>query len=130
VFELQFLAEEIVDLTARYSYWDDADCRRTGGVARARRRDTRDEFIEVYGWKTARSRRLAAENTARYVVDATRRAFAADDEETRMKALLELRQVGLLTASALLPFGFADESPTSTCVRCSRSVSSGGRCAR
>jgi len=98
-------------LASRYSYRDDASCRAAGAIARARGHYTRDELIEVCGWKTPRSRPLVAANTGRRVVEVTQRAFAAVDERTRMKALVELRGVGVPTASALLHFAYPDESP-------------------
>jgi hypothetical protein len=65
----------------------------------------------VCGWKTVRSRPKVAANASAAVVDATRRALAADDEATRIAALLELEGVGVPTASTLLYFAFPDDYP-------------------
>ncbi|HEX4282518.1 MAG TPA: hypothetical protein VHZ27_17250 [Solirubrobacteraceae bacterium] len=62
-------------------------------------------------WKTVRSRPKVAANTEAAVVDATGRALAAVDEETRIAALLELEGVGVPTASTLLYFAFPDDYP-------------------
>jgi hypothetical protein len=65
----------------------------------------------VCSWKTVRSRPKVAANTEAAVVDATGRALAAVDEETRIAALLELEGVGVPTASTLLYFAFPDDYP-------------------
>jgi hypothetical protein len=65
----------------------------------------------VCGWKTVRSRPKVASNTEDAVVDATRRALAAEDEATRITALLALDGVGVPTASTLLYFAFPDDYP-------------------
>jgi HEAT repeat protein len=78
---------------------------------RARGYYTRAEFIEVCGWKTARSRPKVAANSEAAVVDATGRALSAAEEEVRISALLELAGVGVPTASTLLYFVFPDDYP-------------------
>ncbi len=62
-------------------------------------------------WKTVRSRPKVAANTEAAIADATGRALAADDEATRIAALLELEGVGVPTASTLLYFAFPDDYP-------------------
>ncbi len=62
-------------------------------------------------WKTVRSRPKVAANTEAAIADATGRALAADDEATRIGALLELEGVGVPTASTLLYFAFPDDYP-------------------
>ena len=52
-----------------------------------------------------------ASNTEAAVIATTSRALAADDEETRMRALLELEGVGAPTASTLLYFAFPHDYP-------------------
>jgi hypothetical protein len=110
-FELQFPASEIEALASRFGYPDDARLLETGATARARGHYTREEFIAVCAWKTARSRSKVATNTEGAVVEATRQAIAAADEATRMNALLELEGVGVPTASTLLYFAFPDDYP-------------------
>ncbi|HEY2160736.1 MAG TPA: hypothetical protein VGH24_05470, partial [Solirubrobacteraceae bacterium] len=82
-----------------------------GAAARSRGHYTRVEFIEVCAWKTVRSRPKVAANPEATVVDATSRAFATSDEETRIGALLELEGVGVPTASTLLYVAFPSEYP-------------------
>jgi hypothetical protein len=110
-FDLHFPAADIPGLASRFSYEDDARCRAAGARARARGHYTREEFIEVCGWKTVRSGSKVASNSEDAVVDATGRAFASRDEAARMEALLELDGVGVPTASALLYFAFPDDYP-------------------
>ena len=110
-FRLQFPASEIEALASRFGYADDMRLLAAGAAIRARGHYTREEFIEVCGWKTARSRPKVASNTEAAVVDATRRALATADEGARMNALLELEGVGVPTASTLLYVAFPDDYP-------------------
>jgi thermostable 8-oxoguanine DNA glycosylase len=110
-FQLQFPADEIEPLAARSGYSDDPRRLAVGAAARARGFYTRDEFIAVCEWKTPRSRPKVAANPETAVVDATRRAFASEDETTRIEALLELNGVGVPTASTLLYFAFPSDYP-------------------
>jgi hypothetical protein len=110
-FNLQFPACEIEALASRFGYPDNARLLAVGAAARARGHYTREEFIAVCAWKTARSRSKVAANTEGVVVNATRQALAAADEPTRMNALLGLEGVGVPTASTLLYFAFPDDYP-------------------
>jgi hypothetical protein len=110
-FVLQFPAEEIAGLAGRFGYEDDARRLAVGAAARARGHYTRAEFLEVCRWKTPRSAPKVAANDEAAVVAATARAFAATDEEARIRALLELRGVGVPTASTLLYFAFPSDYP-------------------
>jgi len=110
-FTLQFPASEIDALARRFGYADDSRLLAAGAAATARGYYTREEFIAVCAWKTARSRSKVAANTAGVVGDATRRALTAADEGTRINALLDLEGVGVPTASTLLYFAFPDDYP-------------------
>lgn len=110
-FELQFPPSEIAALAGRFSYADDATCRAAGASARTRGHYTRDEFIAICAWKTARSRARVASNDSDAIESATRRAFSTDDEAVRAEALTSLRGVGIPTASALLHFAFPEDYP-------------------
>jgi hypothetical protein len=110
-FELQFPIEQVPALAARFPAMDDGPGLALGAAVRARGHYTRAEFIEVCGWKTARSRTKVAANSDAAVVEATRRALSAADEQTRITALLELAGVGVPTASTLLYFVFPDDYP-------------------
>jgi hypothetical protein len=110
-FELQFAPEEIEALASRFGSPDETRLLRVGAAARARGHYTRAEFIEVCGFKTARSRPKVAGNPEAAVVDATRRALSSDDEAVRMTALLALEGVGVPTASTLLYVAFPNDYP-------------------
>ena len=110
-FRLQFPAEEIGALAARFGTAEESRLLAVGAVVRARGRYTREEFIEVCAWKTARSRPRVAANSETAIAEATGRALAADDEATRFGALLELQGVGAPTASTLLYCAFPDDYP-------------------
>jgi GrpB-like predicted nucleotidyltransferase (UPF0157 family) len=110
-FELQFPVAEIEALAARFPEVNEAPYLATGAAVRARGHYTRDEFIEVCAWKTVRSRPRVAANTEAAVVETTGRALATGDEAERIMALLELRGVGMPTASTLLYFVFPADYP-------------------
>lgn len=110
-FVLQFPAEEIEPLAARFGSTDDSRLLALGVAAQARGHYTLEEFIEVCAWKTIRSRPKVAGNAAAAVTDATGRALRAADEEERIRALLELAGVGVPTASVLLYCAFPDDYP-------------------
>ena len=110
-FRLQFPAEEIEALAARFGSPDETRLLAVGAAVRARGHYTRAEFIEVCAWKTPRSRPRVAANSQTAVAEATGRALAAIDEPTRFAALLELHGVGAPTASTLLYCAFPDDYP-------------------
>lgn len=111
MFALRFPPEEIAALAARFGSTDDTACEAAGAAARARGHYTREEFLTVCEWKTARSRPKVAGNAAATVEEATRRALASGDERERMEALISLNGVGVPTASTLLHFAFPDDYP-------------------
>lgn len=110
-FELQFRASEITALAERYEYEDDRELLALGSAVRARGYYTRRELIEVCAWKTPRSSRLVACNSPYAVTSRTRRALTASDESDRIAPLLELRGVGVPSASTLLYVAFPTEYP-------------------
>jgi hypothetical protein len=110
-FELQFRPDQIRALADRYEYEDDEHGGAAGEAARRRGYYTREEFLLVCAWKTGRSKSKVASNTEEEVEGATRAAFQAQDEAQRMEALLELRGVGVPTASTLLHFAFPSDYP-------------------
>lgn len=107
----KFSAEWIRGLAGRYAYPDDAAAQDAGREGAERGHYTREEFLAIVDWKSARARPLAERNTEEAIVEATRRAFAADDEVTRLVSLLALDGVGVPVASALLHFAFPDRYP-------------------
>ncbi len=110
-FELQFPSREIEPLANRFGSGGETRLPEVGAAVRARGHYTREEFVEVCLWKTPRSRPKVASNSETAVVEATGRALATEDEETRMSALLELAGVGVPTASVLLYCPFPNDYP-------------------
>jgi hypothetical protein len=111
-FALQFPAEEIPQLAARFSYPKPDDrCLAAGPAARERGHYNREEFSLICAWKTERSKSRVATNSATAIELATRRAFRSRDEGRRMEALTGLDGVGVPTGSALLFFAFPDDYP-------------------
>lgn len=111
-FALQFPADDVPELAARFSYGKpDDDCHAAGAAARERGSYTRDELILICAWKTERSKSRVATNTETEVEFATARAFRAADEGKRIEALTSLGGVGVPTASALLFFAFPNDYP-------------------
>jgi hypothetical protein len=110
-FELQFPAELIPSLAARFPSADDGVARAAGRAARRRGHYTRKEFILVCAWKTARSRPKVARNSDKDVEVATRAALGDADEAARMNALTTLDGVGVPTGSTLLYFAHPDSYP-------------------
>jgi hypothetical protein len=101
---LQFDPAEITPLADRFPPGDDAPVAALGEAAALRGYYTRGEFLAVCEWKSPRSRPLVAQNSRAAVTRATLRALASPDERDRIGALLELRGVGVPTASVLLHF--------------------------
>ena len=110
-FRLQFDAAEIEGLASRFPDTGDAAVRAAGAAAAARGYYTRDELVMVCAWKTPRSRPLVASIAPVDVERATARALGADDERLRLEALLELRGVGVPSASVLLHFAVPARYP-------------------
>jgi hypothetical protein len=111
MFELQFPVADIEGLAARFGYEDDGGLLAIGASARTRGYYTRREFIEVCAWKTPRSRPRVEANPTHMVRSRTRHALAAKHESERISPLLELKGVGVPTASTLLYFAFPDDYP-------------------
>jgi hypothetical protein len=105
-FQLQFPAEQVPELAARFPPVDESARETIGAAARARGYYRRREFLLVCAWKTPRSAPKVALNTEPAVRAATRRALADPDEARRIQALLALSGVGVPTASTLLYFAF------------------------
>ena len=110
-FILQFSPGEIDALARRFPGGDDVRLRAIGAAVRTRGYYGREEFIEVCGWKTPRSRPKVASNGEASIAAATGRAIAASDETTRITELLTLTGVGVPTASVLLYCVFPADYP-------------------
>jgi hypothetical protein len=110
-FRLRFPLSEVEFWAARYPSSDDAGVEAIGEDARRRGWYTRDEFLAVMRWRSARTHSLCERNTEAAVVKATKSALYVHDQPSRVRALTALQGVGLPSASILLHFGHRDPYP-------------------
>lgn len=98
-FALRFDIRDIPELAERYSYPpEDRIVDEIGPAARARGYYTKSEFIEICGWKTARSKSRVAANTEDEVRETTRLALSATSEALRIWIPMALSGVQWATA--------------------------------
>jgi hypothetical protein len=111
-FVLQFPIEEVRDYASRFPSTGDDDGLDLGKAVRARGYYTRDEFVTVCRWKTARSAPRVALNSSEDVERATRIALLETSTEAeRMEALRSLHGVDWATASVLLHLVYPERYP-------------------
>ncbi len=111
-FVLRFPIEHTQKYADAYVYADDAEVIAVGEAARERGYYTLDEFIRVCKWKSARTQKDAARNTAPAVEEATRVALHdASTEPERFKALRSLHGVAWPTASVFLHLAYPERYP-------------------
>lgn len=111
-FALQFPIHQVHDYAARYAYDDDVEVIAMGRVARDRGYYTREEFVGVCRWKTARSTSRVAQNSAAAVETATRVALSTTStERERVAALRSLSGVDWATASVFLHLAYPERYP-------------------
>lgn len=106
-----FSKEWVLDRAKRYAYQDDGAARAAGAKAARDGYYSREGFLTVVRWKSARALPLAERNTAGDIERAARAAFDATDDVTRVAQLISLEGVGIPVASALLHFAFPDTYP-------------------
>jgi hypothetical protein len=117
-----FPKHNILALASQYRYPGGGTCR--GGLygdeapqeigERSRKAGyfTREDFLEICDWKSARPRGHCALNSAAAVRAATATALdLRSSEEDRIRSLLQLDGVGLPMASVLLHFAHTDRYP-------------------
>jgi hypothetical protein len=110
--QLQFDLDEIPAIARRYSYpSEDRIVDEIAPAVHERGHYTRDEFVEVCGWKTQRSRSRVSRNSEEDVVEATRLALSATSERLRILIPMTLSGVQWATSSVLLHFGHRDRYP-------------------
>lgn len=107
----QFSKDWVLERAGRYGYQDDSAARAAGARAARDGRYSREDFLTVVRWKSARTISLAERNAAADVEQATRAAFEATDEISRVLPLVGLDGVGIPVASALLHFAFPEIYP-------------------
>jgi hypothetical protein len=111
VFRPRFPLSEVPFWADRYAYANDSAVRSKGQQAGLRGWYTREDFLAVMLWKTARTQSRCRKNTEASVVEATRLALSTRDERERMSALTALHGVAFPTASVLLHFARPDLYP-------------------
>ena len=106
MFKLRFPQDQVTHWAKRYpSVADDGALRRRlRPVVRARGYLTRDEFLEICGWKSPRSKPWCSGNDDFTVRTVTRAAFGTTDESLKIDLLRTLKGVEWPTASTLLHF--------------------------
>ena len=104
-FRLRFPVSAVAKWAERFSDASDAFIEKD--IAPAVRRQgylTRDQFLRIAEWKTARSRPLCERNTDAYVREVTGAALGSTYEGFKINALRLLEGVGWPTASVILHF--------------------------
>jgi len=109
----RFQLEDVRALAARYSYRDDMAAIEAGRRAQVAGFYTREEFLTVCGWKSARTRKLWSDpsNSERVVREVTRIALSTEIEQLKIIAPFALRGVSWATASVLLHFAAGEPYP-------------------
>jgi len=110
-FKLRFQVNEIPYWASKYRYTDDTVACDVGLSAKRKGFLTREEFLQVYYWKTPRSRSKCEKNPEVLVVECTKQALAVSNDELRIGILILLSRVSWPTASAILHFCHKDRYP-------------------
>ena len=110
-FHLRFPVADVPKWAAAYLYAPDAEAEALGRTARLRGYYTREEFLAVARWKTARSTSRCARNSAGLIEEATTTALRTSDERLRIGTLTLLEGVSMPTASVLLRLAHKDPYP-------------------
>ncbi|HET6246685.1 MAG TPA: hypothetical protein VFE47_03220 [Tepidisphaeraceae bacterium] len=111
-FSLRFDAVEIAEWASRYSYEDDSQLEQEiGPRSRAQGYLTREDFLTLCRWKSARPQKHCEHNSETDVRAVTAIALSTKDEKLRIDVLTALRGVEMRTASAILHFTAVDRYP-------------------
>ena len=104
-FELKFSQSSIGSWAARYGDdYDDRDALRVGSSARAAGCLSRDDFLALAAWKTARSKTRCRLNSEEFIREVTRTSLASDEPRFKIEVLRVLDGVDWATASVILHF--------------------------
>ena len=103
-FELAFDASLVRELAKRYVIDGTEKDLINDIVPRAQERGffEKEEFISLCYWKTVRTQKMVASNSAGFIEEATRIALSSPIEEIRIGILMQLYGVSMPTASAVL----------------------------
>lgn len=112
LFKLRFKKIAISGWAGQYSVEYDAELE-TGPAPQVRQRGylLKPEFERFCRWKTPRSQKLVASNSAEYVEAVTQTALSTPNEQLRIEVLLLLSGVRWPTASVILHFCHAERYP-------------------
>ena len=114
-FKLRFPHLEIEKWAAQYSYASDAAIEDV--IAPAARRQgylTRDQFLTIAEWKTARSRSRCRKNDAGYVKEVTGAALRSKNERFKIEVLRLLDGVDITAAEFYRRLPLATTHPTTS----------------
>ena len=104
-FKLKFSQSSIGTWAARYGDdYDDRDALRVGASARAAGFLSRDDFLALAAWKTARSKSRCRLNSEEFIREVTRSSLASDEPRFKIEVLRLLDGVDWATASVILHF--------------------------
>ena len=112
-FRLRFRTSKIRTWSDRYSY-QNSEAKIENKIAPAvkgRGWLRKPEFLEICRWKTPRTQKLCATNSADFIKIATETAFASKHERLRIEVLTLLDGVSWPTASVFLHFCHSDCYP-------------------
>ena len=111
--ELRFPLDEVRMWAERYAYRtaDQHVIDAISPAVRGRGHFQRDEFLDIYRWKTERMARLPERYSDAEIADVTGLAFRQSDEKLRLDLLCALDGVDVPVASVLLHVGLSPEYP-------------------
>jgi hypothetical protein len=111
MFTLRFDKSMIQYWAARYDYPGDEEVETTATAHRGRGYLTKEEFLALCKWKTARSQPKCARNPSNLICEVTGIALSSKHEALRIGVLQVLDGVGWPTASVILHFWHTDPYP-------------------
>lgn len=111
-FQLQFDPNQIIYWASRYSYLnEDHIIRNIQPRIHQVGYLSKSDFLELCEWKTPRTRKRCAQNTADFIEAVTHTALSTTNEQLRIEVLTLLSGVRWPTASVILHFGHQDRYP-------------------
>jgi len=112
IFKLRISASKLKALAPRYPVDYDHEIENVlAPTVRARGYFTKPEFESICHWKTPRSQRKVASNSAEFIEAVTRTALSTGSEQLRVEVLTLLSGVSWPTASVILHFCHRDPYP-------------------
>ena len=109
-FKMRFPARDVSKWAAKYGYGDAAPLSIAPTIQR-RGYLTKPEFLSLTRWKTPRTQKRCASNSASFIRSVTETALAATDERLKIEVLTLLPGVSWPTASVILHYCARDKYP-------------------